>query len=257
MTGGVLHGLKVGTPYAANEAGVASGDRFDLASLGNASGWDDGQLQSASVAAGITQFRRPEDGAGDPNHPNVYYFAMTDQIGTTPANPGATPPNAGGGDTRLWKLTFDDIAHPELGGKIEVVQGSPAALPGEMFDNVTVNSNSDVLLQEDPGNQAYVAKVWQQDASTGDLVQIAAHTRSLFDPAYGGADKNFLTQDEESSGIIDLSGILGPRLLPGGCPGPLCDQRRHPARVRQPRRANGRGPTPADRSPSSAGTRWR
>jgi hypothetical protein len=79
-----------------------------------------------------------------------------------------------------------------------------------MFDNITVNRNSDVIIQEDTGNQPYVAKVWQFDSSSGELTQIAQHDPRFFDPAYVGADKNFLTQDEESSGVIDLSAILGP-----------------------------------------------
>ena len=31
---------------------------------------------------------------------------------------------------------------------------SPAAVPGEMFDNMTVNWEGDVLLQEDPGGNS-------------------------------------------------------------------------------------------------------
>jgi hypothetical protein len=193
LTGGVLTGLKVGN--AVNEAGVASGDHFDLASLGDVSGWDDKQLQAASIAAGVTQFRRPEDGSWDPSDRDVYRFVTTDVFG---------------GDTRLWKLTFDDIRHPERGGTIEIDVSSPAGIPGEMFDNITHNANSDLIVQEDPGNQPYVAKVWQYDTSDDNLVQIAQHNPALFDPAYAGADKNFLTQDEESSGVIDVSNILGP-----------------------------------------------
>ena len=193
LTGGLLAGLKVGT--AVDETQVQSGDRFSLASLGDVSALDEKQLQAASVAAGVTQFRRPEDTSWDPNHPNVFYFVTTDGFGL---------------DTRLWKLTFDDVRNPQAGGRIDVVQDSPAAAPGEMFDNITVNYNSDVLLQEDPGNQPYVAKAWQHDASSGDLVQLAQHNPALFDPTYAGPGKNFLTQDEESSGIIDLSSILGP-----------------------------------------------
>jgi hypothetical protein len=193
LTGGVLSGLKV--VGAANEAAVTSGSRFTLASVGDVSAWDDAQLQAASIASGVTQFRRPEDGSWDPNNPNVYYFVTTDAFA---------------GDTRLWKLTFDDIRNPQAGGTIEVAQDSPAAAPGEMFDNITVNSNSDVLIQEDPGNQPYVARIWQHDASTGDLAPVAEHARRFFDPTYAGPDKNFLTQDEESSGVIDVSTILGP-----------------------------------------------
>ncbi len=210
LTGGILNGLKVGTPghYAANESAVGSGDRFELASLGDVSAKDDAQLQADSIAAGVTQFRRPEDGAWDPTHKNVYYFVTTDTFG---------------GDTRLWKLTFDDITPPELGGKIEIAQDSPAGKPGEMFDNITVNPNGDLVMLEDVGNNAYLGQVFQEDASTGDLVAIAKHDPRIFldsDPLTPGvqplvdADPYMPgfqgTQDEESSGVIDISSILGP-----------------------------------------------
>src|SRR6185503_20763150 len=159
----VLHGLKVGS--AADETAVRSGDRFTLASLGDVSSWDNKQLQDASIAAGVTQFRRPEDGAWDPTNPNAYYFVTTDIFA---------------GDTRLWKLTFDDITHPELGGKIDIAIDSPASRPGEMFDNITVNPNGDVLLQEDVGNNVYLGQIFQHDVSTGDLFAIARHDGRFF-----------------------------------------------------------------------------
>ena len=76
LTRGFLSGLKVGN--AATEATVNSGDRFSLVGLGDVSAWDAPQLQAASIANGVTQFRRPEDGSWDPNHPNVYRFVTTD-----------------------------------------------------------------------------------------------------------------------------------------------------------------------------------
>ena len=198
LTSGILHGMRVGAPgsYDANESTVASGERFELVPLSDqANNATFGPLQAESMAESITQFRRVEDGHWDVNDPNVFYFVTTDQFG---------------GRTRLWRLTFDDVRTPEAGGRIEIAVDSPAGVPGEMFDNMTVNYGGDVLLQEDPGNQTYLAKLWQHDTSSGDLVQIAQHNPRLFDPAYAGADKAFLTQDEESSGIIDLSDILGP-----------------------------------------------
>jgi hypothetical protein len=210
LTGGILNGLKVGTPghYAADETAITSGDRFTLASLGDVSAKDDVQLQADSIAAGVTQFRRPEDGAWDRNHPNVYYFVTTDVFG---------------GDTRLWKLTFDDITHPQLGGKIEIAEDSPASKPGEMFDNIDVNYNSDVIVLEDVGNNPYVGQVFQKDISTGDFFTIAKHDPRIFsdnDPTTPGnqfaldADPYMPgvqgTVDEETSGVIDISSILGP-----------------------------------------------
>jgi Ca2+-binding RTX toxin-like protein len=205
LTGGILNGLKVGA--AANETQVHSGDRFQLQSLGDVSAFDETQLQNASIAAGITQFRRPEDGAWDRSNPNAYYFVTTDVFG---------------GDTRLWKLTFDDVTHPELGGKIEIAIDSPASQPGEMFDNVDTNPNGDVIALEDVGNNPYLGQVFQYDASTGDYFTIAKHDPRIFldsDPVTPGVQPEIDadpympgkqgTQDEESSGVIDLSSILG------------------------------------------------
>jgi hypothetical protein len=198
---GILHGLRVGVPgsYDANEGTVTSGERFELVPLSDqTNNATFGPLQAESIAKSITQFRRVEDGHFDPTDPNVFYFVTTDQFG---------------GSTRLWKLTFDDITDPEAGGVIEIAVDSPAGVPGEMFDNITVNWNGDVLLQEDPGGNPYLAKIWQYDASTGDLVEIAQHNPALFGapgidlyPNIPGVQG---TQDEESSGIVDLSQILG------------------------------------------------
>ena len=55
------------------------------------------------------------------------------------------------------------------------------------------------LLQEDPGNQAHIAKVWRYDRCHRQLTVIAQHNPALFTMGAPG----FLTQDEESSGIID------------------------------------------------------
>ena len=198
---GILHGLRVGRrgAFDANESTVTSGERFDLVRLSDQTNNTTFQpLQAESIANSITQFRRVEDGHFDPTNPDVFYFVTTDQFG---------------GNTRLWKLTFDDIRHPEKGGVIEIAVDSPAGVPGEMFDNMTVSAAGDVLLQEDPGNNPYLAKIWQWDSSEGNLVELAQHNPALFGAAgidlYPDLPGVQGTQDEESSGIIDVSHILG------------------------------------------------
>jgi hypothetical protein len=74
-----------------------------------------------------------------------------------------------------------------------------------MFDNITVSKSGQIVLQEDPGDQAYVAKVWLYDIASGELVQIGQHDPERFRVGAPG----FLTKDEESSGVIDVSDILG------------------------------------------------
>jgi Ca2+-binding RTX toxin-like protein len=198
---GVLHGLRVGLPgnYDANESTVASGERFELVPLSDQTNNPTfAALETESIANTVTQFRRVEDGHFDPTNPDVFYYVTTDIFG---------------GSTRLWKLTFDDITHPEAGGIIEIAVDSPAGVDGEMFDNITANYNGDVLLQEDPGGNPYLAKIWQWDASDDDLIEVAQHNPALFGAPgidlYPNIPGVQATQDEESSGIIDLSHILG------------------------------------------------
>jgi hypothetical protein len=78
-----LYGVRVVEPgsYDANEATVASGERFELVGLSdqtdNAS---EAPLQAESIAKSITQFRRVEDGAWDPTSANDFYFVTTDNF---------------------------------------------------------------------------------------------------------------------------------------------------------------------------------
>ena len=74
-----------------------------------------------------------------------------------------------------------------------------------MLDNMTISKRGQIVLQEDPGNQPYVARLWRYSIANDTLTEIAHHDPDRFAP--GAA--NFLTVDEESSGVIDVSNILG------------------------------------------------
>lgn len=186
LTGGNLFGLKV--TGAANENQFVSGAGFTLHGFGDVSNQTAAGLQTDSISNGVTQFRRIEDGAWDPNNSNDFYFVTTDQFG---------------GQSKLWRLRFEDITNPTLGGKIELL--IDGAGPGEMFDNIAFDSMGRVLLQEDPGNQAYLAKLWIYDTTSGALLELARHNPQFFQ----AGSPDFITQDEESSGIIDVSHIFG------------------------------------------------
>lgn len=201
LSGGTLYGVRVinadGT-VDLNESTVTGGERFQLASLGNAATKTAAQLQADSIANQVTQFRRVEDGTWIPNpeKANEFYFVTTDRFRTATQS----------GNSRLWRLTFDDITQPELGGRIDIVVDTQSLGYGQMFDNITADAAGNILLQEDPGNQAHLAKIYQYSASSGQLIEIAEFDPALFQPGAPG----FLTQDEEASGIIDVSSILGP-----------------------------------------------
>jgi hypothetical protein len=206
LTNGSLYGLKVslgGQPVAEESndfglgtatSGFVGAGRFSLHNFGDVSSLDALALETASIAAGITRFQRPEDGAWDPRNRNRddFYFVTTASLTL---------------NCRLWRLSFDDVEHPEQGGTIEIL------LKGNeghgMLDNVTIDRLGRIVMDEDPGNAARVSKVWVYQIATGEFLEVAHHNPAFFDPANSGTP-TFITQDEETSGIIDAAHILGP-----------------------------------------------
>ena len=199
LTNGQLYGVKVeGVASENRTSGIAPGTRFTLHNHGDITNTTGAALQTASVAAGVTEFLRPEDGAWDPNNPNHFYFVTTDRFDQTKNGTGAQI-----GRSRLWRLRFNDAATPESGGRIDMLLDGTEA--HQMLDNMTVDTRGQVYMQEDPGNQSYIARIWRYSISTDTLTLVGFHDFNRFTP---GAP-NFVTQDEESSGIIDVSDILG------------------------------------------------
>jgi len=142
----------------------------------------------------VTEFLRPEDGAWHQHDPRIFYFVTTDRF-DTPGTPGRS---------RLWQLRFANPFVPEQGGRITMLLDGTEGQ--QMLDNITVDRRGNILMQEDPGNQAHIARIWRYEPTTDTLTVLAAHDTSLFQSGSPG----FLTHDEESSGIIDASEVLGP-----------------------------------------------
>lgn len=197
---GKLYGVRVnngGVNYTNGlvklETGAINGT-FDLVDMSDIAALDSGaQLQTQSTARDVTEFARPEDGHWDTKNPNVFYWVTTGRTGAT---------------ARLYRFTFDSIANP-TGGTVEVVLDS-ASLVGtdgqvaRSFDNMVVDGDGNILIQEDPGNSTYIAKTWKFNPVTRQAVQIFESDRNRFLP--GAPD--FLTQDEENSGVIDVTDIV-------------------------------------------------
>jgi hypothetical protein len=197
-------GLTGGTTYALVVTNIGSGveDRDNPASGaftfstivrdddGNVIGGDEG-----------TQFLRPEDGAWDPNNPADYYFVTTDRYDQVKDGVGTQV-----GRTRLYRLSFTDITNPETGGTITCLLNGTEA--GNMFDNITVTTRGEVILQEDVGNQAHNGKIWRYNIATGSFTMVAKHDPARFGDIGLPATPPF-NQDEESSGVIPMDDILG------------------------------------------------
>jgi hypothetical protein len=211
LANGKLYGIKVvGVPQTEKDkANWSVGDTFDfqaadVSAHAGVPGTGANTLEGDSAAAGVTNFQRPEDGSWDPSHPSDFYFVTTSNIG----------PNTAGtldGHTRLWRLRFNDPADPSQGGKIKLLVNGPigtadsggatqsTSSPGpQMLDNITVDDRSQVIMQEDVGNQAYRGGIWIYNIGSGSLTRIAIADPDVFTPGAPG----FVTKDEESSGVI-------------------------------------------------------
>lgn len=163
-----------------------SADRFELTDLDDVSNLSGSELEKKGSDFNLAKFKRPEDGAWDTLNPNVFYFTITDKID---------------GDSEIIKLTFHDIQHPEEGGYIETVLKA-RDIGAEMFDNLTVSDNGKILINEDPGDHEHLSSIWEFDPTTKIAQKIFEVKPEYFQ------DKNhpnFLTMDEEHSGIIDIT----------------------------------------------------
>ncbi|WP_246444213.1 hypothetical protein [Sphingomonas sediminicola] len=190
LSGGDFYGIKVTGVTAESNGSPISGSFTlnEIGASGDVSNMTGAQIEAESNAEGVTAFLRPEDFAWDPDNPSVAYFTTT---------------NSFSGVSRVYQLTFNDITNPTTGGTIKAVVESDD-LGGHMFDNLTV-ADGKVIVQEDPGNNAYVARVWEYDIASGAVSELARFNPAQF--VVGGA--NFITQDEESSGVVDVTSLLG------------------------------------------------
>jgi len=218
LTNGQLYGVKVNAGVTGYTGAIAlenaSGinGTFALAPIftnGTIAAKTGAEFQTASLAAGVTQFARPEDAHWVDE--NSLIFATTGASGSAMANVTVT--------SKIYQLDFDSSMADGIlttGGSIKVVVDSDkiTGLDGQKarsFDNLTIGDDGKLYIQEDPGNSSYVAKHWIVDhtLSTQALreasaVQIFESDRTRFTT---GATQ-FQTLDEEHSGIIDITTIV-------------------------------------------------
>jgi hypothetical protein len=184
---------------------IPNGARFSLHNFGDVRSKNGIQIQDESAAKFVTEFLRPEDGAWDTRNPNVFYFVTTDRFDSKKDGSGSQVARS-----RLHRLTFDDVRNPERGGRYDMLLDGTG--PQQMLDNMTVDGDGNLILQEDPGNQAHLARIWKFYPRSGELVEIAKH-----DPARFGPPTPQLTTDEESSGVIEITHMFRKNLQGSDC----------------------------------------
>ena len=126
---------------------------------------------------------------------------------------------ASDGRSRLYRLTFTDITHPEQGGVVSCLLDGTEG--GEMFDNLCVDSHGRVIIQEDVGNNVRLGRIWLYDIASASFTQVAAHDpahlperrRHLPDPGRGvvGRDR---CREQLGDGLVPVrraGALLDPR----------------------------------------------
>ena len=211
----VYVGTKGTTGTVADKAGLTNGTLKFISVAGNPVEITNNTTRTTGIVSGTrfslsgtssTTFSRPEDGGWNPLNLSQFYFVTTDQRDDVTDGTGVQI-----GRTRLWRLTFDDITNPDQGGVIDLLIDSRVAdgRRVNMFDNLAVNPKTGVVvLQEDVGGAAHNGKIWVYDPATDELTLVTKHDQSRFGDIGIAATAPY-TNDEEASGIIDMSSILG------------------------------------------------
>lgn len=175
---------------------------FDLANVE----WDQsGAAQNKEALADGLTLNRIEDGAWDPKHRNDFYFVTTEGGKGADTPTGLTGRDGGG----LWKVSFEDVDRPELGGTIELLLDGSEEPKLNKPDNLDIDTKGNILIQEDAGENVHVGRIVAYDIKTGKRGVVAQFDEALFAPATPGGTDAKLTIDEESSGIIDAREVLG------------------------------------------------
>lgn len=189
LNNGQLYGVKVAGLLDEVSGSFLPNDKstFTMIQVPNAKTMTGAQIQTSSESLGITEFFRPEDGAWDPSHPNWYYFVTTASVTE---------------NSKLWRLEFTDINNPTAGGTISMLLRGDEG--HRMLDNLTVTTDGKVFTVEDVGNNPRVGKVWYYDPITDKLTEIGSEDPARFTPPSPP-----FNQDEEASGIIDVTSTYG------------------------------------------------
>jgi hypothetical protein len=222
----VYVGTKTNTGTEVDKAGLTNGVTKFIAVAGSSAEIVNSTTRATNIVSGTafwlssnaadgTTFSRPEDGAWNPLNPKQYYFVTTDQIDKAADGLGAQV-----GRARLWRLTFADLSNPDAGGTIDLLLDGTEG--GNMLDNLTVSAkDGHVFLQEDTGNSQHNAKIWEYNPETDVLTLVMKHDPARFGDVVNGtvtpATAPF-TQDEESSGSIDITSIMADSKLSTGAP---------------------------------------
>ena len=195
----VANDAEIRTKYGKNKPFAVTFAAIDIKANGKA--------QNVEANKKGIELARVEDGHFDPNKPNDFYFVTTQSdsdannkiVGATTPNPATPTVSRDGG--ALWRLRFVDVNKPFLGTTLELLLDGSEDIYMSKPDNITVDTLGNVLIQEDPGNNAHLARIVSYRIRDGKVGTIAQFKAEYFAP--GAA--SLITSDEESSGIVEVT----------------------------------------------------
>lgn len=167
-----------------------------------------GVAQNKAAALVGTSLARVEDGAFDPNDARNYYFVTTESNGDKgataldPNNKLVTKRDGGA----LWKLRLADAKNPALGGTITMLLNGSEAPYMNKPDNIEVDGFGNILIEEDPGNNPQIERMFAYRISDGKIAVLTQFNEKMFSKATG--DASFITEDEEQSGVLNVTSLL-------------------------------------------------
>ena len=207
LTNGTLHVIDAVDPAVTTDTGwrATYPTRTPHPVTVNEVDWNQsGAAQNAEAAARGLSLNRIEDGAFDPRNPNDFYFVTTEGGDTTPA-PGVGSPSRDGGG--VWRLRFADVNDPSQGITLELLLDGSETPYLNKPDNIDIDEHGHLLIQEDPGVNAHLARIVAYRIEDGARGVVAEFDPERF--SVGGSD--FMTIDEESSGILDTEHLFGKK----------------------------------------------
>lgn len=156
-----------------------------------------------------TEFSKVKDLFVNPANPNELYFVTAQSDSDTTTVAGVKESGRDGG--ALWKVTFINVNNPGAGAFIELILDGTEYSESDGIkinrpDNITMTDDGTVLLiQEDPGAENHVARVLALRLSDKRLVTLAQFSS---DYVTRSATDTYLSNDEETSGIFDATGLF-------------------------------------------------
>ena len=180
--------------------------------------WSGATLQSRERRPpAVTEFLRPEDGAWDPEQPERLLLRHDGQLRR---------------QSRLWRLSLRPTP-PTRRGRHDrhAARGHRGRWHGRAVPHARQHDRRPaagrVLLQEDPGGQNYLARIWRTTSPRDTLTEVAHHDPARFSPGLAGLahDRRGVLGDHRRPRILGEGWYLGdvqahypngPELVEGG-----------------------------------------